>query len=845
MTHRSLAALLLALATLLAAPLPSSAADRPDLTAEQRQWLTEEGLLIRKEEKKEFLALKESYQRDEFIRKWWQARDPDPGTPQNEFKEAWEARLDEVRSRYGNMTEDRARAFLLHGEPADIQQTVCQLFLWPMEIWTYTAGPGLPDSFVLIFYQLGGGGPFRLWRPEEGFTELEALYHDISQSLTDTDQALFFQTLYQRCGGKEADTVARAIQAVLVERSSNILDLIDRPPNPRDSEWMATFRANATDLPKGAAALAARLDLGFPAREGSQTVVQGVLAVPAVAAKVAQVAGQGSYSFLLTGEVLRQGTLLESFRYRFDVPSASAGAAIPIAFERKLRPGHYDLIVKLDDVNGGGVFRERRAIDVPAVASEGAPLDPAVAKDLAAARRDLSGSAPGTSDAAALRLLPLGRDVATGPVRVEAKTEGDAVQKVSFFLDGKALLTKARPPWSVDVNLGDLPTPHTLRAVGLDAQGKEVAADELSLNEAAQRFAVHLLEPQHGAKAGKTGAPLRARAEVRVPDGRVLDRVELYVGDRRVATLYQPPFSQTLPAAASQGARFVRAVAYLKDGESAEDTVLFDAPGYSEQVEVQLVEVYAAVKDASRRPIGDLKASDFRVRDGGAPQEILRFEKVADLPISTALLIDTSSSMVKSLPQAREAALALVGSLKPQDRAAVIPFNEQPRLAVKLTGDAQELHRALAGLSAIGGTAVYDSLVFALHYLQGVRGERAVLLLTDGGDRSSHFSFDEALAYARRAGVTIYSIGLGIPRIDLLARRDLSKLASDTGGRSWFVDTAAELHGVFADIAEDLRSRYLLAYQPSPPGKPGEFRPVSVEVDRPGAEVEAMTGYFP
>ncbi len=855
MIHRrrlgpSLATLALAVVSLLAATPPSSAADRrPDLTAEQRQWLTEEDLLIRKDERKEFLALKESYQRDEFIAKWWRSRDPDPSTPRNEFKEAWEARKDEVRSRYGNLTEDRARAFLLHGEPSDVQATTCALFLWPMEIWTYTGGPGLPDDFTLIFFQLGGGGPFRLWRPEDGFTELEALFHGISQSLTDTDQLAFFQTLYQRCVGNDADMVARAVQAVLAERTTNTLDLVERPPGPRDTEWLATFRANGTDLPKGSKALAARLDLGFPAREGSQTLVQGVLAVPTAAAKVAQLAGQGSYSFLLTGEVIREGTLLESFRYRFDVPSTGVGATIPVAFERKLRPGHYDLVVKLDDVNGGSVYRERRAIDVPAVASEGAPLDPAVAKDLAAARRDLSGPAPAAGEAPGLRLLPLGRDVATGPVRVEARTEGDAVQKVSFFLDGKALLTKARPPWSVDVNLGDLPTPHTVRAVGLDAQGHEVAADELSLNEAAQRFAVHLLEPRHGASQAKPGAPLRARAEVRVPDGRTLDRVELYLGDRRVATLYQPPFSQTLPAmpaaSAGQEARFVRAVAYLKDGESAEDTVLFDAPGFGEQVEVQLVEVYAAVKDASRRPIGDLKAADFRVKDGGAPQQIVRFEKVADLPISVALLIDTSSSMVKSLPQAREAALALVGTLKPQDRAAVIPFNEQPRLAVKLTNDAAELHGALASLSAIGGTAIYDSLVFSLHYLQGVRGERAVLLLTDGGDRSSHFGYDEALAYARRAGVTIYSIGLGISKIDLLARRNLGRLASDTGGRSWFVDTAAELQGIFADIGEDLRSRYLLAYQPSPPGKPGEFRPVAVEVDRPGAEVEAMSGYFP
>jgi VWFA-related protein len=289
----------------------------------------------------------------------------------------------------------------------------------------------------------------------------------------------------------------------------------------------------------------------------------------------------------------------------------------------------------------------------------------------------------------------------------------------------------------------------------------------------------------------------------------------------------------------------VRAVAYLKDGESAEDTVLFNVPGYSENVDVQLVEVYAAVKDGSRRPVTDLAAADFRLRDGGTPQQIVRFERVADLPISAALLIDTSSSMTKSLPQAQKAALALVRTLKPQDRAAVIPFNEQPRLAVKLTGDSIALAQALAGLQALGGTAIYDSLVFALHYLQGVRGERAILLLTDGGDRSSHFGFDQALEYARRAGVTVYAIGLGIPRLDLAARTHMTKLAAETGGRSWFVDAAAELEGVYAEIGEDLRSRYLLAYQPTPPGKPGEFRPVAVEVARPGVEVNALSGYYP
>jgi len=189
--------------------------------------------------------------------------------------------------------------------------------------------------------------------------------------------------------------------------------------------------------------------------------------------------------------------------------------------------------------------------------------------------------------------------------------------------------------------------------------------------------------------------------------------------------------------------------------------------------------------------------------------------------------------------------LSFVDTLAPEDRAAVIPFNERPRLSVKLTGNTEDLHQALSGLAAVGGTAIFDSVVFALHYLQGIRGERAILLLTDGGDRSSKFSFEECLDYARRAGVTVYAIGLGIRKLDLVARTHLGKLASETGGRSWFVDSAAELQGVYAEIGEALRSRYLLAYQPAPPGKPGEFHPVAVGVDRPGVEVDALAGYYP
>ncbi|MEA2694304.1 MAG: hypothetical protein QOJ16_3691, partial [Acidobacteriota bacterium] len=338
---------------------------------------------------------------------------------------------------------------------------------------------------------------------------------------------------------------------------------------------------------------------------------------------------------------------------------------------------------------------------------------------------------------------------------------------------------------------------------------------------------------------------LRARAEVQVPDGQILDRLELYLDERRVAMIFQPPFSLPVPLP-DRPARYLRAVAYLADGSTAEDIVLLNAPGYQENVDVPLVEVYAAVKDAQGRPVLDLKREDFKVLDGGVPQQVVRFERVTDLPIAAALLIDTSASMVKSLPEAQRAAIGfLKATLSPRDRAALIPFSESPRLAVKLTNDLPALAGALAGLQAERSTVLWDSLVFGLHYLQGVRGQRALLLLTDGGDRSSHFSFDEALEYARRSGVTLYTVGLAVGKLDLEIRKRLTRLAEETGGKSFFPEAASDLSAVYARIQEELRSRYLLVYQPAAAGKPGEYRPVSVQVGRPGVTIEAIRGYYP
>jgi VWFA-related protein len=289
---------------------------------------------------------------------------------------------------------------------------------------------------------------------------------------------------------------------------------------------------------------------------------------------------------------------------------------------------------------------------------------------------------------------------------------------------------------------------------------------------------------------------------------------------------------------------YVRAVAYLDDGNATEDTVFFNAPDYLEEVDVQFVELYATVLDGSGHPVDGLSRESFEVSEDGVEQQILRFEQVRDLPIHTAILMDVSASMEESLDGTREAAVRFYQQIvRPKDRAAMITFNDYPNLAVKFTNEVDELAGGLAGLKAERGTSLWDSVIFSLYYFNGIRGQKALLILSDGKDESSRFGFEDALEYARRAGVTVYTVGLALPRGE--ARRHLSRWAEETGGRSYFIDSTEPLAAIYGAIENELRSQYLIAYQSSNADSSGAFRRVELAVDRRDVDVKTMTGYYP
>jgi VWFA-related protein len=838
---------------LLAAPAAAAQETDPApvaLPPRHATFLADVAWLATPVERQTFLALGRDYQRDAFIERFWRARDPFPETARNEFRERWEERLVLARERYREEEDERARALLLLGEPRSLRRPACRQLLNPVELWYYESAEWLRGEFFLVFFQPQGalGGRHRLWQAGEGLLPL----FDFVVAAGRTPAELARQLVGECPSGDELlGALGASLHWDAVEKA------MGRLLRPGD-EWLRTFEARSTDVPAGAPELEADLAVRFPGRRQSRTIVEALVAVAGAGAGSAEPGPSGVRNLLVDGEVVLREELFESFRYRFDVPATSEDAALPLVLERYLRPGNYTLVLRVQDLNSDRVARVERQLEVPTVAAgpppwagagvpdgQGLPLPPdagpaavapaleALAEVDAARRRDEHG----------IKLFAPGEELKTGRLRVEAAVTGDGVARVAFALDGRPVLAKVRPPYSVELDLGRAPRLHRLRAAALDREGRELASDELLLNAGPHRFRVRLLQPQRGARYDRA---LRAEAEVEVPRGERLERLEFYLNDTRVATLYQPPFAQPLVLPAAGELTYVRAVAYLEGGNSSEDVVFVNAPDFVGEVRVDLVELYATVLDRQGQPVEGLERSDFTVLEDGQPQKLLRFERVRDLPIHAGILLDTSASMLEELEDAVRAGLRFFHEvMTPRDRAAVITFNERPALAVPFTSNSEVLAGGLAALTAEGETALYDSLIYALHYFSGIQGKRALILLSDGQDVASRYSYEEALEFARRTGVAVYAIGLDLPQREFDVRSKLVRLAAETGGHHFFVEGVRHLDRVYERVQSELRSQYLLAYQ-SPQQEDGErYREVEVKVGKPGLEAKTVRGYYP
>src|SRR5215216_1709650 len=297
------------------------------------------------------------------------------------------------------------------------------------------------------------------------------------------------------------------------------------------------------------------------------------------------------------------------------------------------------------------------------------------------------------------------------------------------------------------------------------------------------------------------------------------------------------------------------------------------------KVETNLTNIFFTAADKNKRFISDLKAEDIRVFEDGQPQEIFTFQQNIDLPLSLAILIDTSASEERTLPDEKEAARAFLENvLRPnKDEAAVVSFTGETTLEQGFTGSLERLRRAIdrvefvppsgyvgggvvvngtppisgTNQSVAGSTAIWDAVWATAEELISASAEhtrRAIILLTDGDDTSSRMKMHDAIERAQKADAFIYAIGIGDRYTFNVDEGALRKIAERTGGRAYFPRHERDLHDAFTQIQRDLREQYLVAYSPSNKARDGSYRKIEIQVVNPALrqklKLNYRAGYF-
>jgi len=358
-----------------------------------------------------------------------------------------------------------------------------------------------------------------------------------------------------------------------------------------------------------------------------------------------------------------------------------------------------------------------------------------------------------------------------------------------------------------------------------------------SAQDASQRrgFSIRITEPHEDEFViGRT----KIAAEVKTEDPSDVEQVDFLVKDKIIFVDREAPYECVHDFGEESKAWVIRAVAHHREGFTVSDVIVTRKITIESFEEVNRVILWVTVTDKSDHLVGDLAMSNFTVFEDGSPQTIQEFT-LEDRPITMAIVLDSSGSMRDSMPDVHQAAASFVETLRPQDRAVVIDFDDKVFLLQDVTSDQKLLKEAVTSTEALGSTALYDAIHAAFRKLRGVEGRKAIILLTAGDDTSSQYGFNRILEEAKAQNVLIYGIGLGDVRKSVL--RDFSET---TGGRAFFVSKAKDLADVYQKIAEELRRQYYLSYSTNNKVMDGRFVKLEVKANNPDWTVRARRGYF-
>ena len=295
------------------------------------------------------------------------------------------------------------------------------------------------------------------------------------------------------------------------------------------------------------------------------------------------------------------------------------------------------------------------------------------------------------------------------------------------------------------------------------------------------------------------------------------------------------------------------------------------------KIDTELVNLLFTAQDKDRRLLTELKKGDVKIFEDGEEQEISTFQRQVDLPLSLAVLIDTSASQERTLPEEKAAAKSFVQDvIRPEkDEVAIISFTGEATLEQGMTNNLSRLTRAIDRIQfvppsgmigggvivgtppassnqAAGSTAIWDAIWVTSEEILGPapdRTRRAIILVTDGVNTYGNKKLDDAVQAALKAQAVVYAVGIGDNFYSNVDESALRKISERTGGRAFFPKDESELRRAFSQIQVEMRSQYLIAYAPTNGKKDGSYRKVDIQMLNPDLTKQKVKltyrqGYF-
>ncbi|HEX4999505.1 MAG TPA: VWA domain-containing protein [Terriglobia bacterium] len=272
-------------------------------------------------------------------------------------------------------------------------------------------------------------------------------------------------------------------------------------------------------------------------------------------------------------------------------------------------------------------------------------------------------------------------------------------------------------------------------------------------------------------------------------------------------------------------------------------------------VNVDIVLVNATVTDGQNRFVVGLDKNDFQIWEDKVEQKIAYFSS-EDVPMSVGIIFDISGSMKDKMSHARDAAAAFLAMGSPDDEYFLLQFNDRPEMIADFTTDINRVQRNLVFSQAKGMTALYDAVYLGLSKLkQGANPKKALLLITDGEDNRSRYTYSNVRDYVKEQDAMLFAIGIVDSATSQLSlgrsgRAILEELTELTGGYAFFPESMNDLERDCEKIAVELKNQYLIGYTSTNSVKDGKWRKLRVKVTPPkelplkSLSVRARSGYY-